>query len=91
MSALAPHWTSDDLAALRRAAGLTQAQVAARLGCRRQRVQAVEAARSVTDCTAARTLLAIAELRAAAVTPLAPDTEAARPRRPRAAQDAREP
>ena len=65
MSAIAPHWTGDDLATLRRAAGLTQAQVAARLGCRRQRVQAVEASRRVTDRTAARVLRAVAELRAA--------------------------
>ncbi len=65
MSAIAPHWTGDDLAALRRAAGLTQAQVAGALGCRRQRVQAVEASRRVTDRSAARILRAVAELRAA--------------------------
>lgn len=64
MSAVAAQWSGEDIEAVRRAAGLTQSQVAGALGCRRQRVQAVEASRRVTDRAATRILRAIAELRA---------------------------
>jgi transcriptional regulator with XRE-family HTH domain len=63
MSAIASQWSGEEIARARRAAGLTQAQVAEALGCRRQRIQNVEASRRVTDRARNRILLAIARLR----------------------------
>ncbi len=63
MSAIASQSSGEEIATARRAAGLTQAQVADALGCRRQRIQSVEASRRVTDRARKRILQAIARLR----------------------------